>query len=286
MAAQKWQLIFLATCLVFLLLDDRIILEVFKSKEKSRRFDPVLQATLENIKILCFSTFGSNNTKQAIRNTWGKRCDSLELFPDETGFFDVKLRSRENLDMELFRKIYQNNFSKADWFFYIPQDVFVILENARLALAKKDPETPYLIGSINHGEKLAFLAISGGFIMSRTALKYIVNGLNQGKWETKIKGSKDIEFTRFLNGLGIRTEDSVDQFGKKRFLPYGLDHLQLGNSSSMFRKYFAENKNVSDVTFSSTTVAISGVDHDLLYVLDYFFYKIRPHGIQLLEKSL
>ena len=99
--------------------------------------------------------------------------------------------------MKLFRKIYQNNFSEADWFFYIPQDVFVILENARLALAKKDPETPYLIGSINHGEKLAFLAISGGFIMSRTALKNVVNGLNQGKWETKIKGNKDIEFSKY-----------------------------------------------------------------------------------------
>lgn len=116
-------------------------------------------------KILCWilsvQTEDNINRSQAVRETWGKRCDRLiivrngtkleELEPQNLLILPVGLRdSRQELWRKVvaaFTYIRSKYLDQFDWFMKADDDTYVLVEFLRSFLARSSPERPIYYGS-------------------------------------------------------------------------------------------------------------------------------------------
>ncbi|KAF8567530.1 hypothetical protein P879_08681 [Paragonimus westermani] len=139
-------------------------------------------------KVFCWiTTMPSNIVKAiAVKRTWARRCDQYLFISSEhtSDLPSVAAVSGEGRHL-LWNKtkfaltyLYKHFGGKYDYFYKADDDTYVFVDNLkRLLLERFSPETPVLIGQthlavVPHG----YPSGGAGYVMSRTALRLIVNG--------------------------------------------------------------------------------------------------------------
>uniref|UniRef100_A0A0B7AYV3 Glycoprotein-N-acetylgalactosamine 3-beta-galactosyltransferase 1 n=2 Tax=Arion vulgaris TaxID=1028688 RepID=A0A0B7AYV3_9EUPU len=224
---------------------------------------------------------------QAIKETWGKRCNVIIYFSSKTvsEFPTVGLdvpEGRNHLTgktMAAFRYIYENHFHDADWFMKADDDTYVIAENLRYFLSDKDTHSPTYYGHLfKRNVPQGYYSGGSGYVISKEALyRFGTRAINTTICRED-GGDEDVEFGICMEKLGIKTSRSVDEMGRSLFHPHPPQTHLLGKFPPWHYRYTA---GIPQKGFGVSKYAVSFhyVSPDDMRTLHYFFYHIRPYGI-------
>ena len=159
---------------------------------------------------------------------WGQYFDKTiyvtsndsQLHPLSTLIFPVEKESRDQLwnkTMLAFRHLYTEYGDSYDWFMKADDDSFVVTDNLYKFLSNYNSSEPHYFGRIWKLNNQIYCSGGAGYVVSRAALKILIEGLD-GKCKDQMNGIvEDYEFGRCLNRMGVYPEDSRDENGRFRF---------------------------------------------------------------------
>jgi glycoprotein-N-acetylgalactosamine 3-beta-galactosyltransferase len=98
-----------------------------------------------------------DNQGRAVKNTWGSRCDGLffisELSNDTKGLPIARIADLksgyEHLTQKstlAFKYAYEHHFNAFDWFLKTDDDTYIIMDNLKSFLSKKNTSQPVTFG--------------------------------------------------------------------------------------------------------------------------------------------
>ena len=127
--------------------------------EKNLKFRPDRTfSDVRKVRILCYIPTAMRilYTKGlAIKDTWLKRCYETIFFSSEAdlSFRTVKLNVGEGPEgitsktvRSALHPIYENHFIEAEWFLKADDDTYIIIENFKYLLSKRDFNQPFHLG--------------------------------------------------------------------------------------------------------------------------------------------
>ena len=176
------------------------------------------------------------NKAEAIKDTWGKRCNRLLFIADENNdiFPTIGFKTIEgklNMVTRIFNAfdyVYEYYFDDADWFLRSDDDTYVIMENLRYLLASYNASDKWYLGAAyNFGTKQGFNSGGASFVLSVAALRTLYNRpRDKCKLQHRTVGRDDLVLGKCLYELGVKISDTRDVMNRSRFHPYRpTDHI-------------------------------------------------------------
>ena len=159
------------------------------------------------VHIICVVFIEKENIFEAIKNTWGKRCNKLYFFgkkkmnktlPDSVIYFDVKMDSSWHQLCNVFNYVWNNEQKPLEWVIFVHDDTIVITENLRFLLAPLSFEDDYYLGHPITMWKQKYNVAQAGYVLSRKTLQKLVTKFNSS--ETCITGGKYWKMEDFYLG--------------------------------------------------------------------------------------
>ncbi|EDW04467.1 GH12988 [Drosophila grimshawi] len=256
----------------------------------------------KDVRILCWVMTNPNNHKlkaRHVKRTWGKRCNILLFMSSEADdeLPTVKLdvgEGRENLwrkVKEAFKYVYRHHFNDADWFYKADDDTYAVIENLRYMLYPYNPETP-----VHFGHKFkpyvdqGYMSGGGGYVLSREALRrFVVQGIPNPKM--CLPGTvvnEDIEIGKCMENLNVTAGDSRDINGRGRMFPFDPEAHLIPSKDKEFWywKYQFYKSDEGLDCCSDNAISFHYVSPQLMYVLDYLIYHLKPYGVVRASQQL
>ncbi|XP_046744738.1 glycoprotein-N-acetylgalactosamine 3-beta-galactosyltransferase 1-like isoform X2 [Diprion similis] len=265
--------------------------------------DEVAQQMAKKIRVLCWVMTSPKNHQTKARHvkaTWGKRCNILLFMSSEadTNLPAIALPVKEGRDnlwaktKEAFKYVYENYRDKADWFMKADDDTFVIVENLRYMLQSYSPEAPLYFGCrFKPFVKQGYMSGGAGYVLSQKGLRTLVeDGLtDKTKCRADNGGAEDVEMGKCLENIGVRAMDTRDPHGRGRFFPFVPEHHLIPNhvdKNFWYWKYIYYKANDGLNCCSDSAISFHYVSPNMMYVLEYLIYHLRPYGISHKVQSI
>jgi len=261
-------------------------------EEKEKFNVSVAKRLYKEVRILCWILTSPKTIKvkgQAVKDTWGKRCNKLIFMSseDDPSYPSVNLgvpEGRENLwgkTKAAFRYVYRNHLNDADWFLKADDDTFAVVENMRHFLSRYNPDDSHFFGrwftpfnGYNSG--------GAGYILSRKSVRQFVRASNN-PWKCPEKHfAEDVAMGVCLGVYNIHPEDTRDHIGRQTFHPYAVDyHLIPGyiSKDDWLHSYDKFPVEVGPKCCSDHSITFHYVSRENMYVYDYFIHHLYPYGI-------
>ncbi|EDW77941.1 uncharacterized protein Dwil_GK24753 [Drosophila willistoni] len=269
--------------------------EVFHHEHKEDN-TTIADKLKKEVRILCWVMTNPKNHKSKARHvkrTWGKRCNILLFMSsaEDSELPTVKLdvgEGRENLwrkVKEAFKYVYKHHYNDADWFYKADDDTYAIIENMRYMLYPYSPETPVHFGyKFRTFVKQGYMSGGAGYVLSREALRrFVVEGIPNPKM--CLPGTvvnEDIEIGRCMEHLNVTAGDSRDSMGRGRMFPFIPEsHLIPPKYNKKYWYWSYQYYKNDDGLDCCSDLAISWhyVAPNLMYVMDYLIYHLKPYGL-------
>ena len=197
---------------------------------------------------------------------------------------------RDNLwdkTKKAFQNVYKNHFQDYDWFVKADDDTYMIVENLRYLLDDFDTNKPIFFGrKFKPFTKQGYFSGGAGYVLSKEALRrFVETGLKDPELcRPDAGGAEDVEIGKCMENLGVEAGDSRDLEGRKRFFPLvPEDHLIPGvipNDTWYWPyQFYPDKKGLA--CCSDLAISFHYVSPNMMYVLEYLIYHLRPHGINL-----
>ena len=175
-----------------------------------------------------------------------------------------------------FQHVYDNYRNEADWYLKADDDTYVFIDNLKEFLSDKDPEDPTYYGAavqidgpssaymsggageifirkLKNRTALHWFSVNLGYVLNRESLeRFVLTALKDetGKLcRTKeASGDEDVEMGKCMKNAGVSLGDTLDEYGRPRFLPLSVEeHLNPGTSNRQ-RWYMQHSLNPKDVS--------------------------------------
>ncbi|KAI9559032.1 hypothetical protein GHT06_015821 [Daphnia sinensis] len=258
----------------------------------------------DKVRILCWVMTNPSNheTKAlAVKETWGPRCNVLLFMSskNDTKLPTVALPVGEGRDelwgktREAFRYVWEHYHDKVDWFLKADDDTYVIVENLRYFLSGFNTSKPLFFGhKFKAIVKSGYFSGGAGYALSKEAARRFatIGYHNASLCRKDHGGSEDAEMGYCMEKLNVSAMDTRDSQGRGRFFPFGADsHYFPGPIHAgdyWYWDYIYYPPTQACISYDSgligefnVTISFHYIDQRTMYMLDLFFYQIRPYGL-------
>uniref|UniRef100_A0AAF5I0T0 N-acetylgalactosaminide beta-1,3-galactosyltransferase n=1 Tax=Strongyloides stercoralis TaxID=6248 RepID=A0AAF5I0T0_STRER len=266
---------------------------------------------INDIKLLCLIyTHSKNHQTKAIsvKETWSKHCDKSIFFTNSydtslsssDGTFEVVVFKNYNDTYEnlwqktrlVFTYAYDNYFTinnekGFDWFLKADDDTFVIIENLKMFLRKKNSNKRYYFGCRlkSLGKKLikGFMSGGAGYVLSRGSIeKLVTEGFRNTTLCNNINnGFEDVEMGWCLQKLNIfpsyiNNEKEILSFFPSKEVILHIFDIDRRNTSKILRRHMYDKLPKKKIqSMPKYPISFHYITPTNMYLLDYLFYKAK-----------
>ncbi|XP_045182180.1 glycoprotein-N-acetylgalactosamine 3-beta-galactosyltransferase 1-like [Mercenaria mercenaria] len=257
----------------------------------------------KNVRILCLIlTIGATLKSRAsvVNATWARRCDrhfyvlnTKRRSPDiiNTPFEETRYNIVHKVKFAL-NFIYENEIEAFDWLLKADDDTYVIMENLRFLLKRRDSKKPAYLGfHFNKFVLSGFMSGGAGYVISNSALRQLVEfGFNQEKCpvvpnEEDPENGEDVEIGRCLNISGVPALSSLDEAGRERFHPYPVQRHLLGSIPEFVFEWAKNPHKVGVECCSKYSISFHYMDPSTILLVDHLLYRTSVLGLSLHDDS-
>ncbi|XP_017086309.1 glycoprotein-N-acetylgalactosamine 3-beta-galactosyltransferase 1 [Drosophila eugracilis] len=268
--------------------------EVEKSRAKSslqHNSDPLY----DKIRILCLIPYHYQipKTPKYVKRTWGKHCNVL-LFvsgdvDDELEPYVPVINSTDKwtLVQQGLMHAYAFYADKVDWFLRVEPSSFVVVENLRYMIERRNylPSQPIYFGyelenTVTH-EPFAYY--DSGYVMSREAVRRFTIGSKDPEnkecqhWKGYAEG---LDIHRCMSYGNVTIVESRDELGNETFLPVTMHHQFLTGYKHIpwLRNLTYHKVSEETIPISQRAIAFRVEYPPEMYDYYYFVYISRIFG--------
>ena len=200
----------------------------------------------------------------AVRDTWGKHCNSLKFVSHKQLKIDEKIRklnssilvtnpvqvdqvpakSEFGLLCRTFRIMYENLKDEIQWILITPEETFALPENLRFFVGHKNHNEFHYLGHAMKFWNVIYNWRDAGIVISKgTLMKFLEKfdsdqACDQGGQHWK---NADWYLGKHLTRLDIHPVDTRDHIGRSRFIGHSLRRLLFPGGVSVFERYWRDS---------------------------------------------
>ncbi|PAV86004.1 hypothetical protein WR25_20536 [Diploscapter pachys] len=166
-----------------------------------------------------------------------------------------------------FTYIYDKYRNDYDWFLKADDDTYVVMENLRMMLLAHSPDEPIHFGAkLKLFVKQGYMSGGSGYVLSRSALKKFVTEAvpNKKICRDGHDGSEDVEIGKCLENVGVKFSREI----------LWVQNPGYGNTQNIH-----SNEEKIVVPSSEYAIAFHYVNANMMYVLEYLIYELKPFGV-------